>query len=185
MGSIIDCNGNGVLDALDIDEGGSLDCDGNRAPDECQRDSDGDGTIDVCEAPAECWLLAGRGAGSANASVGGVEFRTQLDTVTQTWVVTMQDGPAFALPVRAPANGGWWRIDRPLVMSVEVVSYDPDLFPLDPNRWSQRLDVFVAPNEYPMVCWNGTQNGIQISYETFTGEDGKEYLRFPFTIDGM
>ncbi|MCH8807236.1 MAG: thrombospondin type 3 repeat-containing protein [Planctomycetes bacterium] len=61
--AIIDCNGNGIDDAIDIANGTSPDCDGNGVPDECQDDSDGDGTIDPCDgcpndanktAPGDC-----------------------------------------------------------------------------------------------------------------------------------
>jgi predicted outer membrane repeat protein len=45
----VDCNGNGIVDAVDISSGLEVDCDGNAQPDSCQPDCDGDGTIDVCE----------------------------------------------------------------------------------------------------------------------------------------
>jgi hypothetical protein len=45
----VDCNGNGIDDAVDIANGTSLDCDGNGVPDECQPDCNSDGTPDVCE----------------------------------------------------------------------------------------------------------------------------------------
>jgi hypothetical protein len=44
-----DCNGNGIDDGTDIQNGTSQDCDANGVPDECQTDSDGDGTIDACD----------------------------------------------------------------------------------------------------------------------------------------
>lgn len=47
---IVDCNGNGTDDALEIALGSSPDCDGNGVPDDCQPDSDGDGLIDACDA---------------------------------------------------------------------------------------------------------------------------------------
>ncbi|HEV8113894.1 MAG TPA: S8 family serine peptidase [Planctomycetota bacterium] len=58
-----DCNGNGIADNLDIQNGTSQDCDANGVPDECQPDGDGDGTIDACDgcpsdplktAPGQC-----------------------------------------------------------------------------------------------------------------------------------
>ena len=44
-----DCNGNGIPDNLDIQNGTSQDCDSNGVPDECQPDTDGDGAIDACD----------------------------------------------------------------------------------------------------------------------------------------
>jgi len=49
VSGITDCNGNGVDDATDIQNGTSQDCDSNGVPDECQPDTDGDGTIDPCD----------------------------------------------------------------------------------------------------------------------------------------
>jgi hypothetical protein len=44
-----DCNGNGVLDWLDADDGESPDCNINHYPDECESDTDGDELIDACD----------------------------------------------------------------------------------------------------------------------------------------
>jgi hypothetical protein len=46
---IVDCNGNGIDDSIDISSGTSADCDHNGVPDECQPDCDNDGVPDVCE----------------------------------------------------------------------------------------------------------------------------------------
>lgn len=45
----IDCNGNGIADATDLQSGTSLDCDGNQFPDECEHDHDADGVPDACD----------------------------------------------------------------------------------------------------------------------------------------
>jgi len=47
---IIDCNGNGVDDAVEINSGSAADCNANGIPDACEPDSDGDGQIDACDA---------------------------------------------------------------------------------------------------------------------------------------
>ena len=46
---IIDCNENGVPDAIDIAEGTSRDCNDNGIPDECEPDDDGDTIPDDCD----------------------------------------------------------------------------------------------------------------------------------------
>jgi hypothetical protein len=57
-GLILDCNGNGVADNLDITNGTSPDCNGNGIPDECDlasgrsRDCNANGTPDGCEIAA-------------------------------------------------------------------------------------------------------------------------------------
>ena len=43
-----DCNGNGISDILDIQDG-APDCNGDLIPDECELDWDGDGVADICE----------------------------------------------------------------------------------------------------------------------------------------
>jgi len=45
----LDCNDNGLGDALDIASGGSADADGSGVPDECESDRDGDGAVDALD----------------------------------------------------------------------------------------------------------------------------------------
>jgi hypothetical protein len=50
----VDCNGNGVVDSVDIDRGYEGDCDGEGTPDSCQiaqgaPDLNGDGVLDSCD----------------------------------------------------------------------------------------------------------------------------------------
>ncbi|MDB4780253.1 VCBS repeat-containing protein [Planctomycetota bacterium] len=53
--TVSDCNGNGVIDELDITVGTSSDCNGNGVPDECELlegvagDCNGNGVLDSCE----------------------------------------------------------------------------------------------------------------------------------------
>lgn len=46
---LADCNGNGVADSIDIEQGFSNDCNGNNIPDECEEDCDGNGVPDDCD----------------------------------------------------------------------------------------------------------------------------------------
>ncbi len=72
-----DCNGNQILDRLDlIPFGTEADCDGNLVPDSCQTDCDGDGIADVCQvAPGETAEVAGL----------RVDPGTTPDVTTVTW----------------------------------------------------------------------------------------------------
>jgi hypothetical protein len=45
----IDCNDNGTIDRLEVEQPGVADCDGDWVPDACERDWDGDGLIDGCD----------------------------------------------------------------------------------------------------------------------------------------
>ncbi|UCE58773.1 MAG: S8 family serine peptidase [Phycisphaerales bacterium] len=47
--NLLDCNGNGVLDGLDVSNGTSPDCSGNGIPDECEPDCNNNDTADSCD----------------------------------------------------------------------------------------------------------------------------------------
>ena len=72
----VDCNGNGIDDAVAIATGTSADCDMDGVPDECQiaageTDCDGDGVLDVCQIAADPSLdLDGNGLIDGCESVG-------------------------------------------------------------------------------------------------------------------
>lgn len=87
-GEIIDCNHNGISDALDLSGGTSDDCDSNAVPDECQEDADSDSFIDPCDecpndshkqVPGVC------GCGQAESNDDDGDGTTDcLDTCTDT-----------------------------------------------------------------------------------------------------
>ncbi|MHC4376802.1 MAG: FG-GAP repeat domain-containing protein [Planctomycetota bacterium] len=90
-----DCNGNGVFDAIEIDQGTVADCDGNGVPDACDlalpgADVDGDGQLDVCVPPAlspsrlEASLAGGGAQRLALTSTLGSELYLLLSTVSGT-----------------------------------------------------------------------------------------------------
>jgi len=81
-----DCNGNGVPDGCDIDDGISADCDGDGQPDECDlvdNDCDGNGVPDQCDpdcngngVPDACDIAAGT---SQDCQPDGIPDECQLD----------------------------------------------------------------------------------------------------------
>jgi hypothetical protein len=46
---LLDCNGNGIQDLIDIASGAATDCNSNCVPDSCEPDVDADGIIDACD----------------------------------------------------------------------------------------------------------------------------------------
>ena len=66
------------------------------------------------------------------------------------------------------------RSHHQVLAELEVVNLTPEM----------RLFA-LAPNEQPIVSWNGSLNGVHINYATFVGADGKWYVHFPFAIDGL
>lgn len=143
-------------------------------------------TVKSCAA-AECWLVLGNGAGNTDFSIYGITWQTQMNSVNTSYPVLMDNIPAFPMPTRHAGNSanGLLKADKPMVVAAQVFMWNPPMFPANPTQWSQRMDVYVAPNEQPIVTWHGSQNGIHINYSTFVGPDGKWYIQFPFAIDGM
>lgn len=47
--AVADCNRNGILDELDVSNGGSVDCDQNGIPDDCQPDCNHNQIVDACD----------------------------------------------------------------------------------------------------------------------------------------
>jgi subtilisin-like proprotein convertase family protein len=143
-------------------------------------------TCKTCAA-AECWLVLGNGAGNTNFTTYGITWQTQMNSVGSSYPVLTDNIPAFPLPARHAGNSanGLLKADRPMVVAAQVFMWNPAVFPGNPSQWSNRMDVYVAPNEQPVVTWHGSTNGIHINYSTFVGPDGKWYIQFPFAIDGM
>jgi hypothetical protein len=75
---LVDCNGNGVHDALDISAGSASDCDLSGVPDSCESstalaDCDGDGVSDFCEIAAGASDANGNGKPDECECVGDVD----------------------------------------------------------------------------------------------------------------
>jgi len=83
---LCDCNGNGVLDPLDIADGTSLDCDLDGQPDECAVDCNDNGIADGCEIEADPGL-DGDGDGFIDGCACGC-----LDLVLAVDVTGSMDG---------------------------------------------------------------------------------------------
>lgn len=134
------------------------------------------GRTEVCTVAvtvAECHMLFALGAGNSNQEIFGHLYATQLAGVRRFYPVTMEDIPSF--PFRA----------LPPDFYVQVVMYNPQVFPANPSQWSPALRVHTEqPGELRFEP-TGTRNGISVRAELFTTPSGQLRARFPFQIAGM
>jgi hypothetical protein len=130
---------------------------------------------------AECHLILGVGPGDTRVTIFGHDYQTQMGWVRQTFPVTMADMPDFPLPAANLGSVG----AQQLPISVQVVMYNPEIYPQNPEQWSQRMVLAVVPGRSTKLQGTGTENGIHVTVETFVDKLGRVRMRFPFTIDGM
>jgi hypothetical protein len=121
---------------------------------------------------AECHTMLGAAPGSSQQLMFGHLYDTQLSGVRRFWPVTMVDMPSFALS------------QLPSQYSVQVVMYNPTVFPANPSQFSQVLTFHNTGTQITGTL-SGSFNGIHIQMQTFTTPSGQLRVRFPFTIDGM
>ncbi len=125
---------------------------------------------------AECYQFIGRGGGGSNIIMGGTTFPTFVGAVRLVYPVTMVDRPSIRIPNLATGQ---------LDFSMQTVMHNPQVFPTNPNQWSNRLRVSVHPGQVVTGQLLETFNGIHQGLSTFTDPVGDRYVTFPFTIDGM
>lgn len=125
---------------------------------------------------AECHQLIGSGGGGANVTIFGQMFHTDLSGVRRSWPVTMPRRPSLVVPALASGE---------LRFSIQTVMHNPHVFPSNPDQWSRRMEVRVTPGLVVSGTSFGLANGIQQSLTTYFGGDGRFYMTFPFTIDGL
>ncbi|MCY2960204.1 MAG: choice-of-anchor E domain-containing protein [Planctomycetota bacterium] len=121
---------------------------------------------------AECHLLVSSGTGNAGATIFGHYYDTQLAGVRRTWPVTMEDMPSFA----------WNQL--PQVITVQVVMYNPLMFPANPDQHSQAMRVTKTAQGTLNTEYFGTTDGIGIRAQVYT-VNGQPRVRFPFRVQGM
>lgn len=123
---------------------------------------------------AECHMMFAMGSGNSQQILFGQLFNTQLSDVRRSYPVTMEDIPA--LPY---AN-------LPQTFFVQVVMYNPQMFPGNPDQWTYalRVDKNVASQTVNTSNY-GTENGMHLSANEFVDGNGVHRIKFPFTIDGM
>lgn len=121
---------------------------------------------------AECHMVFGVGSGSSSAVLFGHLYDTQLARVRLSYPVTMVDHPSWPLQALPP------------VVTMQVLMYNPQIFPSNASQWSHALQVVRNPDMTVTTTHLGTSNGIHVQAELFQ-EGATTRIRFPFTIAGM
>jgi hypothetical protein len=68
--------------------------------------------------------------------------------------------------------------------SVQVLLWNPAVFPAQPEQYSHGLKVYVAPDGSISTRGYGTGTGISVWAETGVNANGQPVVRFPFLIPG-
>jgi hypothetical protein len=146
----------------------------------------------------ECLLVIGEDKGSAVFKPGSHAWTTQVGTVEDHYETTMEDLPSFVLPPNGlgtsaslGSRGGPitkavspdWMDDK--TFSVQVVMWNPTVFPGQPEQFTGGLKVTLKPDGTISTRPFGDSIGMQVWAETFVNQDGKKAIRFPFTIEGL
>lgn len=137
---------------------------------------------------AECYLVLGDAPGSTTFRPWRHTFTPQLDTVNESWAVTLQRGPEIPLP--GPAKSSFagrpgTHPYEPIVLTAQVLMWNPFVFPNQPEQWTAPLLVIVFPNGQIASQTYGNGTGMQLGVERVRDADGHWVLRFPFTIPGF
>jgi hypothetical protein len=173
-----DCNENGTNDCVDIANGTSMDTNGNGMPDECE----------------ECFLVFGTGSGTAPINPLGIPLFSQLDQVTEYYPVLLNDMPEFVISPPNPMTTnpfGPSLVNRypepfaPHVFTLQVLMWNPGVFPAHPMQYTQGLRVYVLPDGRLLHRYFGDRDSMDVWAETRLNHIGQTVIRFPFSIDGL
>ena len=123
---------------------------------------------------AECHMLFAGNSGNSQQNIFGHLYDTQLQGMRRFYPVTMEDHPSFPVAL------------LPSSFFVEVVMFNPEIFPQNPSQWSQAMQVnWNAAANQITTSYAGTFNGMGIRAVRFTDGQGVQRVKFPFTINGM
>lgn len=147
----------------------------------------------------ECFLVIGDDTTSSTYQFkpDGHEFNTQVGEVQDAYEVLLTNIPDFQLPKAKNKRlfgsgagvgiGGQatpdWLIDGKA--NVQVVMWNPGVFPNQPEQFTAGLKVTVKPDGTVIARPYGPSIGMDIWAETGVDANGKPVIRFPFSIDGL
>jgi hypothetical protein len=138
----------------------------------------------------ECTLVVGNSMSHA--------FTTQVGDVGHNEGVMLDDVAEFVLPMLPSASavagllpGGSTRVqttgsfltDR--WFTVQVVMWNPDIFPNQPEQFTNGLLVHISPDGTVQTKSYGSGTGMLVWAETGVNAAGQPVVRFPFSIPGM
>ena len=155
----------------------------------------------ACEQP-ECFLVIGDGPGVGTFTGAEHEFSTQVGPVIEdSYAVLMEDIPSFVLPPVAPRGTGASAVvsmaGGPAVTGVEpwmadghfavqVVMWNPNVFPWLPEQFTAALDVEILPNGKVKTTHVGEDlGGLELTAKIERLADGTRVISFPFIIPGF
>ncbi len=159
----------------------------------------------VC-VPAECFLVVGDDQGHDPFVGAGHGFQTQVGDIADSFIVWMTDVPEFVLPMpittrghATSGTGGLMGTAAPHIdlsgspewmqdgeFAVQVVMWNPVVFPGMPEQFTAGLLVQIKPNGHVVTSPYGNNvGGLQVWHEIGRNEDGQPVIRFPFSIPGF
>ena len=141
--------------------------------------------------PPECHLVFAGGYGNDTFNQGGHTWSTQLDGVTSTYAVWLDDTPQFQIPPFTNFPVRWGNIRNMAMLdvpyqtySVQIVMWNPEVFPANPEQFTNVMNVTVWLSGRVDTSFVGTSDNMQFSHEV-VHIDGYNYIRFPFSINGF
>jgi subtilisin-like proprotein convertase family protein len=186
--SIPDCNGNGIADTCDVDNG-AADCDFNGVPDSCQiaqgePDCNGNGVPDACELPGACELQR---IGGPDTQSPAEYFGSAVSVSGDVALVAAPGVPpgGAAYVYRFNEGAGLWIEEQVLTeISTTVFDFYGRSVAIDGD-----VAVVTAENSDAMGEYSGTAfvyrfDGLQWSLEQqLFASDAAEYMLFGSSVD--
>lgn len=145
----------------------------------------------------ECFLVIGDGHDGATFTPETIPhtFNTSVGNVQASFPTLLDSLPVFKMPEgtslfgQGLGRGTTGTTESPDWMddgqfSVQVVMWNPGVFPQLPEQFTSSLKVKIMPNGTLKTRPVGDSVGMEVWAETFE-VDGETYIRFPFSIDGL
>lgn len=152
----------------------------------------------------ECFIVIGDGMGDADFFAINHVFETQVGPVVEDFqAVLLDDIAEFVLPDPLAAVGSSAAIGAPKAkrksfpsdvptwmhdgsFAVQIVMWNPGLFPDQPEQHTAGLQVLLRPNGAVLTQPFGTDVGdMAVWHEIGVDEQGRKVIRFPFSIPGF